>query len=121
MLLHKKSRFKEFMESKEKIATNILTNRIKSLTNADLIVLLDRNSTKKSRQYIATQKGISTLPIILELYMFSIKDINESVLNDQQIQIKKQIMSNSENFVNSKRIDYMAFKKDLLSKVIEHK
>ena len=53
--------------------------------------------------------------------MFSIKDINESVLNDQQIQIKKQIMSKSENFVNSKRIDYMAFKKDLLSKVIEHK
>ena len=54
MLLHKKSRFKEFMESKEKIATNILTNRIKSLIDADLIVLLDKNSTKKSRQYIAT-------------------------------------------------------------------
>ena len=99
----------------------ILTNRIKSLIDADLIVLLDKNSTKKSRQYIATQKGISTLPIILELYMFSIKDINESVLNDQQIQIKKQIISNSENFINSKRIDYMAFKEDLLSKVIEHK
>ena len=64
ILLHKKSRFKDFMESKEKIATNILTNRIKSLIDADLIVLLDRNSTKKSRQYIATQKGISTLPII---------------------------------------------------------
>ena len=53
--------------------------------------------------------------------MFSIKDINESVLNDQQIQIKKQIMSNSEKFINSKRIGYMAFKEDLLSKVIEHK
>ena len=53
--------------------------------------------------------------------MFSIKDINESVLNDQQIQIKKQIMSDSKNFMNSKRIDYMAFKEDLLSKVIEHK
>jgi DNA-binding HxlR family transcriptional regulator len=30
-ILHKKTRFKQFRESKEKIATNILTNRLKFL------------------------------------------------------------------------------------------
>lgn len=118
MLLHKKSRFKDFMESKEKIATNILTNRINSLIDSDLITLLDVNSTKKSRQYIATEKGISTLPIIIELYMFSIRDISKSILNKQQLQIKKQILSDRAFFESSKRTDYLTFKENLLNKVI---
>lgn len=118
MLLHKKSRFKDFMESKEKIATNILTNRINSLIDSDLITLIDVNSTKKSRQYIATEKGISTLPIIIELYMFSIRDISKSILNKQQLQIKKQILSDRAFFESSKRTDYLTFKENLLNKVI---
>jgi len=119
MLLHKKSRFKEFIESKEKIATNILTNRIKNLIDADLITLLDINSTKKSRRYIVTDKGMLTLPIIMELYMFSINDIAESNLNEQQLHIKQQILSNRELFESTKRIDYLAFKKGLLSDIRE--
>lgn len=117
MLIHKKSRFKEFMESKEKIATNILTNRIKNLMDADLISLLDPDSTKKSRRYIVTAKGISTLPIIMELYMFSINDIHESVLNEQQLKIKQQILSNREYFESSKMDDYITFKQGLLNEV----
>ena len=62
MLLHHKTRFKEFLNSKEKIATNILTNRLKTLTDKGLIILLNPNSTKKSRQYIATEKGVSRIP-----------------------------------------------------------
>ncbi len=119
MLLHKKSRFKEFMESKEKIATNILTNRIKNLVDADLITQLDRNSTKKSKRYIVTDKGMLTLPILMELYMFSINDIAESDLNKQQLQIKQQILSNKELFESSKKIDYLTFKKGLLSDISE--
>ncbi len=119
MLLHKKSRFKEFMESKEKIATNILTNRIKNLVDADLITQLDKNSTKKSKRYIVTDKGMLTLPILMELYMFSINDIAESDLNKQQLQIKQQILSNKELFESSKKIDYLTFKKGLLSDISE--
>lgn len=117
MLFHKKSRFKEFMESKEKIATNILTKRIKNLINADLISLLDPNSTKKSRRYIVTEKGISTLPIIMELYMFSINDIHENVLNEKQLKFKQQILANRKYFESSKMDDYIAFKQGLLNEV----
>lgn len=51
MLLHHKTRFKEFLNSKEKIATNILTNRLKTLTDKGLITLLNPNSTKKQTIY----------------------------------------------------------------------
>lgn len=117
MLFHHKTRFKEFIDSKEKIATNILTNRIKSLIDAGLIKLLDPKSTKKNRQYVATEKGISTLPIIIELYLFSIKENNESVLSDKQLNIKKEILDNRDYFESSKRIKYLAFKESLLNKV----
>jgi DNA-binding HxlR family transcriptional regulator len=117
MLLHHKTRFKEFLNSKEKISTNILTNRIKNLTDNGLIKLLDPDSTKKNRQYIATKKGISTLTTIIELYLFSIMDIDELILNEDQLKIKKNILSNRKAFQNSKLKNYLAFIEKLLDEV----
>ena len=53
LVLHKKTRFKELRESKEKIASNILANRLKSLQLNGFIEKLDPTGTKKSTQYIA--------------------------------------------------------------------
>ena len=47
IIIHKKSRFKELKDSKEKIATNILANRLKSLSELGLIEKLDPTGTKK--------------------------------------------------------------------------
>ena len=79
LIIHKKTRFKELRESKEKIASNILANRLKSLQVNGFIEKLDPTGTKKSTQYIATDKGISALPIIIELYSFSINFIDEDL------------------------------------------
>ena len=81
IILHKKSRFKEFKDSKEKIATNILSNRLKALTEQGLIEKLDPTGTKKSTRYIATSKGLTALPIIIEMYLFSINAIDETILD----------------------------------------
>ena len=54
VILHKKSRFKEFTSSKENIATNILTNRLNFLVNEGFLELLDPKGFKKNKQYIAT-------------------------------------------------------------------
>ena len=59
IIIHKKSRFKELKDSKEKIATNILANRLKSLSELGLIEKLDPTGTKKSTRYLATSRGIS--------------------------------------------------------------
>lgn len=109
MLLHRKSTFKEFLASKEKIATNILTNKLKFLVQSGFIEKLHPNGTKKSTQYIATRKGVCVLPLIIELYLLSIDSLDESDFNPSQIAIKAEIKSNRALFESSRRDKYIAF------------
>lgn len=113
VILHKKSKFKEFLGSKEKIATNILTKRLKFLVEEGFLVLLDPEGFRKNKQYLATERGLLTLPIIMELYLFSIDSIEEYVLNASQIEIKKQITTNREDFENRKIKEYLEFVESL--------
>ena len=113
IIIHKKSRFKEFKESKEKIATNILANRLKSLSNHGLIKKLDPTGTKKSTRYIATSRGLTALPIIIELYLFSINAIDESSLNLSQINIKEKITTNRKLFEKNTIAEYLNFVQEL--------
>ena len=116
VILHKKSRFKEFTSSKEKIATNILTNRLNFLVEEGFLELLDPKGFKKNKQYIATERAISTLPIIIELYLFSIHSIDESVLNASQIEIKTQILSDRKGFERRLKKEYLEFVGSLKNK-----
>ena len=116
VILHKKSRFIEFTSSKEKIATNILTNRLNFLVEEGFLELLDPKGFKKNKQYIATERAISTLPIIIELYLFSIHSIDESVLNASQIEIKTQILSDRKGFERRRKKEYLEFVETLKNK-----
>ena len=116
-ILHKKTRFKQFRESKEKIATNILTNRLKFLVKEGFLELLDPEGTKKSKQYLATKRGLSTLPIIIELYLFSIHSIDESELDESQINIKASITTDRIFFEKTKLEEYLEFLEELKSKL----
>ena len=109
VVIHKKTRFKEFRNSKEKIATNILTNRLKFLVEKGFLEILDPHGFKKNKQYLGTQKAISTLPIIIELYLFSIDSIDESELNESQILIKKEILCDRLSFKNRVTEEYTNF------------
>lgn len=113
IILHKKTRFKEFRSSKEKIATNILSNRLKFLMEEKLIEKLDPSGTKKSTRYIATEKGISSLSLIIELYLFSIDSIDESMLDESQIYIKSQVKENRNLFEEKRKSEYLAFLEEL--------
>tara|TARA_B110000902_G_scaffold264816_1_gene347287 strand:+ start:759 stop:1205 length:447 start_codon:yes stop_codon:yes gene_type:complete len=113
VILHKKCRFKEFTSSKEKIATNILSSRLKFLIQEGLLEKLDPLGTKKSTRYIATDKGLSSIPIIIELYLFSFDSINESILDDSQINIKHEITSNRNLFEVKSKVEYINFVNEL--------
>ena len=116
VILHKKSKFKDFIDSKEKIATNILTNRLKFLVEEGFLELLDPKGFKKNKQYIATERALSALPIIMELYLFSIDSIEESILNASQIKIKKQITTNRKGFEKQRKKEYIEFVESLKNK-----
>ena len=109
VILHKKSRFKEFTSSKENIATNILANRLKFLVEEGFLELLDPEGFKKNKQYIATDRAISALPIIMELYLFSIHSIDESVLNESQMAIKKEVLADRKGFETGRKKEYLEF------------
>jgi len=113
IIVHKKTRFKEFRSSKEKIATNVLTNRLKHLQAEGFIKKLDPLGTKKSTRYIATDKGISSLPIIIELYLFSIQSIDESILDESQLIIKDEICNDRAFFESKRKEAYLDFITDL--------
>ena len=109
VIIHKKSRFKEFRSSKEKIATNILSNRLKFLVEEGFLELLDPQGFKKNKQYIGTKRAISSLPIIIELYLFSIHYIDESKLNESQMVIKKEILEGRNSFESRIKDEYLKF------------
>lgn len=109
MLLHRKSTFKEFSQSKEKIASNILTNRLVYLIEAGFITKFNPKGTKKSATFIATRKGICVLPLLVELYLLSIESLAEDILNESQIAIKAEIFNDRELFINSRREKYIDF------------
>ncbi len=59
--------YSEFLESEEKIATNILVNRL-SVLEAENILSKQVSATNKSKFiYSLTKKGIDLLPIIIEI------------------------------------------------------
>ena len=118
IIIHKKSRFKEFKESKEKIATNILANRLKSLSNHGLIKKLDPTGTKKSTRYIATIRGATALPIIIDMYLFSINLIDETILNPSQINIKEKITSDRKLFEKTIIAEYFKFIQELRDTIL---
>jgi len=113
VILHKKSRFKEFGSSKEKIATNILTARLKFLVKEGFLERITPLGTKKSTRYIALDKGMLVLPIIIEMYLFSIYSIDESVLDESQIAIKSAITYSPQIFKEKKIEEYLKFAKEL--------
>jgi DNA-binding HxlR family transcriptional regulator len=73
ILIHGRFSFSEFARSKERIASNILTDRL-SLLESSGIITKDVSPQNKSKFiYSLTQKGIDLLPAIIELMKWGAK------------------------------------------------
>ena len=67
VMLRGKVSYSEFLESEEKISTNILANRLNVL-EAENILWKEVSPTNKSKFiYSLTQKGADLLPIVIEI------------------------------------------------------
>jgi DNA-binding HxlR family transcriptional regulator len=62
--------FKEFEESGESIATNILTDRLQKLESRGVISTEIDEADRRKRNYRLTQKGIDLAPVLLELLIW---------------------------------------------------
>ena len=63
--------FKEFHESGEGIATNILSNRLQRLERAGIIQAEPDENDRRKFNYRLTEKGIDLAPVMLELLVWA--------------------------------------------------
>ncbi len=75
-LLGGKTTFKEFMNGPEKIASNILSQRLKWLKSHEILDFRYRKDNKKEKCYYLTNKGIGLYPVMSELMLWSAKNVN---------------------------------------------
>lgn len=67
----RKKTFTEFLKSPEKIATNILSNRLELLINNGLLNVTKLPNDQKTKIYYLTDAGIEMYPIIYEMMQWS--------------------------------------------------
>jgi DNA-binding HxlR family transcriptional regulator len=77
MLMFGKETFKDFSESGEGIATNILSSRLKMLEEKKVITKHKSKVNKRVNIYRLTEKGIALLPVIIELVQWSRNNVLE--------------------------------------------
>ena len=72
-----KKTFTEFIKSSEKIATNILANRLELLTANSLVKVTKLPNDRKTKLYYLTDRGIDMYPIIYEMMQWSDRNLNK--------------------------------------------
>jgi DNA-binding HxlR family transcriptional regulator len=90
MLIEGKETFKDFTDSEEAIATNILSAKLKFLEEVGLILKTQRPDNKKTNLYLLTEKGLSLTPILIELAAWSdknLRDIHPTIVNGEAMEL----------------------------------
>ena len=93
MLIEGKETFKDFTESDEAIATNILSAKLKFLEEAGIIIKTQRPDNKKTNHYLLTDKGLALTPILVELASWSdknLRDVHPSIMNGEAMQFLRK-------------------------------
>lgn len=108
MLIEEMQTFKDFTESDEAIATNILSAKLKCLAQYGLIERTNHPTNKKTKLYHLTEKGLSLTPIIVELALWS--DENLRALNPvmRESEALESMKSNKEAFMEQLKANYKA-------------
>lgn len=93
-----KRHYNEFLESKEKVSTSVLGDRLKQLEESG-IISKGADAVKKSRiKYSLTKKGIDMLPVLVELIKWSgVYDVK----TEAEMDFLKQAQNNKEHLIST--------------------
>ncbi len=90
MMLFKRNTYGDFLKMEEKIATNILADRLVNLEQAGIITKQVNAGSKSKFLYHLTAKGIDLAPVIVELFSWGEKYYTvHPQLNELRAEIKK--------------------------------
>ena len=106
MLFEHKKTFKDFSSSEEGIATNILSDRLSKLEDFGIISKGKLPDNKKTNIYRLTEKGIELMPVLLELLLWSDKNVREfnmTMRKDNLASYRNNKMATIEDLQNNYR------------------
>ena len=114
-LFLERSTFTEFMNSPEKISSNILSDRINKLQKYNIIEYRLHPKNRKIKQYYLTNSGINFFPLIYELSMWSKKYIDMEFNPIAIDWYEKNQGVDKKDSIDNTILEYKEFKKKLLS------
>jgi len=106
MLIYQKFTFKDFENSDEQIATNILSKRLKLLEGAGILTKHKLKTNKKTNVYVLTQKGRDLIYVLVSFFAWGtihLKAVHPNMedfeANQEQNEINKKIKIILANYI----------------------
>ena len=112
-LFLQRTTFSEFMNSPEKISSNILTNRLKKLLSFNLIEFYRDSKDKKVKKYFLTSAGIDLYPFIYNLSIWSKKHLDMEYNNTALDWFNDNFDKTSSQTIEDDIITYKIFKESV--------
>ena len=111
-MLGGKTTFKDFMNGPEKIASNILSQRLKWLKNHQILDYRYRKDNKKEKCYYLTDKGIDLYPVMSEMMLWSAENLNNE-FNDRGKDVIKKLKNDKKGRIEEVTQNYKKIKSKL--------
>ena len=80
ILLKGKNTYNEFLNAEEKIATNVLADRLAMLEEVGILLKEEHPESKAKYFYRLTKQGIDLLPVLVEIILWSEKYLKVSLM-----------------------------------------
>lgn len=91
-----KNTYNEFLRSDEKIATNVLADRLSMLVDVGILVIEKHPESKAKIFYRLSAQGIDLLPVLVEIILWSDKYL---FVSPQAKQFAKQLRKDKETVI----------------------
>lgn len=118
MLFRQQYTYGQILEIKEKIASKVLADRLRTLVADGLIEKRNHPTNKKVFLYTLTDKGISTIEIITKIINFSVTHYRKQMIIKPIDKTKlSYIYTNAKSeaaFIKDTKTAYIKFRKNLL-------
>ncbi len=114
MIFFHKKLFNEFKESLEKVPSKMLSNRLRKLEKIGFISRAKGEINKKSVYYTLEKKGLETLPLMVEIMLFTTKFFYDHLGDTYTRDVKTKMKTDKDNYINNITTKYMQFQQSLV-------
>lgn len=108
MMFKGKHYYSEFLQSEEKIATNILADRLSLLAQSEIVIKSTDPNNKSKHIYKLSKKGIDLLPALVEVIMWSSRYDKNSAVDTRFVRSVKRDKEGLIKEISSRLVEELA-------------